>query len=131
VSSPTLTPKPRAVLLGVQLPASDDAEFASSLDELARLAKTLGFTVVARVTQRRARLDPGVVVGAGKLRELAEWTGGKGVVHVGPPRTKEDDEDAERDAEPEAACWSITTSRPRRRETSSARRTPRCSTAAP
>ena len=64
MTSATLPPRPKAVLLGVQLPGADDAEFASSLDELGRLAKTLGFTVVASVTQRRARLDPGVVVGA-------------------------------------------------------------------
>jgi GTP-binding protein HflX len=72
------------VLLGVQLSGVDDGEFASSLDELARLAKTLGLEVVARVTQRRARLSPGAVIGAGKLKELAEWTGGEGVVPVGP-----------------------------------------------
>ena len=38
------------------------------------------------MTQRRARLDPGAVVGEGKLKELAEWTGGTGVVPVGPPK---------------------------------------------
>jgi GTPase len=78
--------RPRAVILGVQLPGVSDAELASSLGELARLAKTLGFEVVARVTQRRPRLASGAVVGEGKLRELAGWTGGTGVVPVGPPR---------------------------------------------
>jgi GTP-binding protein HflX len=94
VTTSTLPTRPRAVLLGVQLPGSDDTEFASSLDELARLAKTLGFEVVARVTQRRARLDPGVVVGAGKLSELADWTGGKGTVQPGPPRKDEGDSES-------------------------------------
>jgi GTP-binding protein HflX len=70
----------RAVLLGVQLPGASDEEFASSLDELGRLGKTLGFEVVGRVTQRRERLDAGAVVGEGKLRELAGWTGGPGTV---------------------------------------------------
>ncbi len=84
----TAPPRPRAVLLGVQLPGTGEHELASSLDELARLAKTLGFEVIDRVTQRRARLDPGSVVGAGKLKELAEWTGGTGVVPVGPPKAK-------------------------------------------
>ena len=70
----TAPDRPNAVLLAVQRTGVDDAAFASSLDELARLAKTLRFAVVGRVTQRRARLDPGAVVGAGKLRELAEWT---------------------------------------------------------
>jgi GTP-binding protein HflX len=84
----TRAPRPRAVLLGVQLPDADDAEFASSLGELARLGKTLGLDVVGRVTQRRARLATGAVVGEGKLRELADWTGGTGVVPVGPPSAR-------------------------------------------
>ncbi len=84
----TAPERPRAVLLAVQRAGVEDGDFASSLDELARLAKTLGFEVVARVTQRRARLDPGVVTGAGKLRELAGWTGGPGVAPAGPPASK-------------------------------------------
>lgn len=99
--SETRPPRPRAVLLGVQLGGLSDADFASSLAELARLAKTLGLEVVGRVTQRRGRLAPGAVVGAGKLRELARWTGGTGVVPVGPPAARRrrapagDGEDAE------------------------------------
>jgi GTP-binding protein HflX len=80
----------------------DDGGFGSSLDELARLAKTLGIEVVARVTQRRARLDPGAVVGAGKLKELADWTGGKGVVPVGPPKQAEDADEETDEDQPEA-----------------------------
>jgi GTP-binding protein HflX len=78
----------RAVILGVQTHDVSDAEFASSLEEIARLGKTLGLAIVGRVTQKRARLAPGVVVGEGKLRELARWTGGSGKVHVGPPQKK-------------------------------------------
>jgi GTP-binding protein HflX len=85
------------VLLGVQLPGVSDAEHESSLGELARLGKTLGLDVVGRVTQRRDRLAPAAVVGEGKLRELADWTGGTGVVPTGPPsarrRGEEDEED--------------------------------------
>ena len=88
MTTSTAPPRPRAVLLGVQLPGVEERELASSLDELARLAKTLGFQVIGRVTQRRTRLDPGAVVGAGKLKELAEWTGGTGVVPVGPPKAR-------------------------------------------
>ena len=77
--------RPRAVLLGVQLPDVSDGEFASSLAELGRLAKTLGLEVVGRVTQRRDRLAAAAVVGEGKLAELARWTGGSGVVPTGPP----------------------------------------------
>jgi GTP-binding protein HflX len=84
----TAKPLPRAVILAVHLPDVSDAEFSSSLEEIARLGKTLGLSVVGRVTQRRPRLAPGVVVGEGKLRELARWTGGSGKVHVGPPATK-------------------------------------------
>ena len=88
----TAPPRPRAVLVGVQLPGVSEAELASSLDELARLAKTLGLEVVARVTQRRNRLAPAAVVGEGKLKELAALTGGSGVVPVGPPSKQREDE---------------------------------------
>jgi GTP-binding protein HflX len=91
------------VLLGVQLPGVDEREFASSLDELARLAKTLGLVVVGRVTQRRARLDTGAVIGAGKLKELADWTGGKGVVPIGPRIAKRRNEEDESDGDEEIA----------------------------
>jgi GTP-binding protein HflX len=81
----TRSQRPRAVLLAVQLPDVSDDDFASSLGELRRLGKTLGLEVVARVTQRRARLATSAVVGEGKLAELARHTGGTGVVPVGPP----------------------------------------------
>ncbi|MEZ4360355.1 MAG: GTPase HflX [Kofleriaceae bacterium] len=70
----------RAVVAAVQLPQVSADELASSMAELERLAKTLGLIPVARVVQRRARLAPGVVLGAGKLKELAAWTGGTGEV---------------------------------------------------
>jgi GTP-binding protein HflX len=76
--------RPRAVLLGIQLGGVSDSDFESSLAELARLAKTLGFEVVGRVIQKRAKMAPGTVMGSGKLRELAKWTGGSGVVPIGP-----------------------------------------------
>jgi GTPase len=86
--SATAPPRPRAVLLGVQLTGVSDADFASSLGELARLAKTLGFEITARVVQRRSRLAPSAVVGEGKLKELARHTGGTGVVPMGPPAAR-------------------------------------------
>ncbi len=76
---------PRAVLVGVQLPGVDDAAHASSLTELGRLAKTLGLDVVARISQKRATLAAGAVIGEGKLRELADLTGGSGVIPSGVP----------------------------------------------
>jgi GTP-binding protein HflX len=90
------------VLLGVQLAGVSDAEHESSLAELARLGKTLGLEVVGRVTQRRDRLAPAAVVGEGKLRELAGWTGGTGVVPVGPPGARRRGEAEEAEAGEEA-----------------------------
>jgi GTPase len=89
-------PRPRAVLVGVQLPESSDDAFESSLVELERLADTLGLEVVARVTQRRASLAPGAVLGEGKLRELAAFTGGPGFVqgYVKPGTRKDTDDEA-------------------------------------
>src|SRR5580698_3252857 len=72
--------RPTAVVAAVQLPGVTDGELASSIAELERLATTLGLDVIGRVTQRRAKLAPGVVLGEGKLVELAKWTGGTGVV---------------------------------------------------
>lgn len=71
---------PRAVMVGVQLPNVSDAEHESSLTELARLAKTLGLEVIGRVSQRRARLSRAAVVGRGKLKVIARYTGGPGYI---------------------------------------------------
>jgi GTP-binding protein HflX len=62
----------KAILLAVQLPGVDDDDLARSVGELRRLAYTLGVTVTAQITQRRDSLDPGVVVGKGKLEELKQ-----------------------------------------------------------
>jgi GTP-binding protein HflX len=75
--------RPRAVLVGVQLAGVDDASFAADLAELGRLVDTLGFDVVGTVTQRRATIAAAAVLGEGKLRELARYTGGRGVVPSG------------------------------------------------
>ena len=75
-----------AVVVGVQLPGVNDREHQSSLQELSRLATTLGLDVVAVLDQRRGGLSKGTVVGRGKLAELARWTGGTGVVPSGAPQ---------------------------------------------
>ncbi len=86
--------RPSAVVVAVQLPHVSDGELASSLEELERLATTLGLEPVGRVTQRRGRLVSGVVLGEGKLKELASWTGGTGVVEAyHKPGTKKVDDD--------------------------------------
>lgn len=69
-----------AVLVGLQLPGMTEAETQSSLDELLRLVTTLGYNVVGRLSQKRSSHKGPTVLGDGKLRELASWTGGTGVV---------------------------------------------------
>jgi GTP-binding protein HflX len=83
-------PRPACLLVGVQLPGISDEQHQSDLAELGRLVHTLGLEVVATVTQKRDSLSPGGVVGGGKLREIARWTGGSGVVPSGarPKRQK-------------------------------------------
>ena len=73
-------PRPRAVLVGVQLPTVPDVEHEASLLELGRLVKTLGYDVSGTVSQRRDALSSGSVLGEGKLMEIAQYTGGTGVV---------------------------------------------------
>lgn len=89
--------RPKAVMVGVQLPGIATAELDSSLAELARLAQTLGLDVVGTVTQRRTGIASKNLVGDGKLRELARWTEGLGVVPAyekpGTNRLDRDDED--------------------------------------
>jgi GTP-binding protein HflX len=60
----------RAVLASVQLPDCDELSFRESLEELGRLAKTLGLTVEGEITQRRQSFDSGAYLGPGKLAEL-------------------------------------------------------------
>jgi len=54
----------------VQLPSVNDVEFEASLTELRQLAKTLGFEVVGRFTQKRAGFESGAYFGTGKRKEL-------------------------------------------------------------
>lgn len=70
----------KAILVGIQSPQITDIENQSSLDELSRLVTTLGYQVVGRMSQRRSSTKGAVVLGDGKLHELAQWTGGTGVV---------------------------------------------------
>lgn len=86
---PTPEERPKAVLVAVQLPEVDDVELASSLEELERLVSTLGYRTVARVTQARSHLEAAAVVGEGKLKELAELTGGTGHVGTTAPKKKD------------------------------------------
>jgi len=66
---------PRAVLVAVQVQGVEDRAFAASVAELCRLARTLGLTVAATITQRRTSFHSGTVIGSGKLKELQALTG--------------------------------------------------------
>src|SRR6202142_192800 len=103
--------KEKAVLVAFHLPGVSDVDHTADLAELGRLVRTLGFDVVATVTQRRDALAAAAVLGEGKLKELAELTGGKGVVPSGAPEVKtkvrakwgaaaggRDEDDADREA---------------------------------
>lgn len=88
----------KAVLIAVRTPEVSEQEFESSLNELERLVTTLGYEVVSRVTQQRPALHAGVVVGEGKLKEVAELTGGTG--ETGPrSRQRQDKARAQRESE--------------------------------
>ncbi|MGC3998014.1 MAG: GTPase HflX [Anaeromyxobacter sp.] len=101
--------RPRAVLVGVQVPEVSDLEHATHLAELRRLVNTLGYETVATVSQRRAGTGAGTVLGSGKLKELADLTGGPGVVASGAAdrtskaRERWEAEAAEEDEPAEAA----------------------------
>src|SRR5204863_2084139 len=103
MSAPTEAPRPKAVLVGVQLSGVTDADRRSSLKELQRLCETLGFEVVGEVTQKRPGLGAATLLGEGKLVELAAWTGGTGVVPKGPPGKKKATEEDEEEEEDRAA----------------------------
>src|SRR5690348_5399360 len=62
--------RPRALVAAVQVPSVSDVEFDASLTELRQLAKTLGFEVVGRFTQKRAGFDKAAYFGTGKREEL-------------------------------------------------------------
>jgi len=81
--------RPAAVLVTVQLPGVDDAQQAADLAELGRLVETLGYEVLGTVSQRRHALAAAAVLGEGKLKELARYTGGKGVVGSAAPQRKD------------------------------------------
>ena len=73
---------PRAILVGVQISGVDDVAHAASIEELARLVKTLGYEVVGVISQKRDEIDGGTVLGKGRLEELAAITGGTGVRRI-------------------------------------------------
>ncbi len=61
-------PEERAILAGVT--EGDLAVEEDRVEELGDLARDAGLSVMDRVLQRRGRLDPGTLLGRGKLRDL-------------------------------------------------------------
>ncbi len=78
----------KAILVGIPLPGTSDADNAASLAELGRLVHTLGYDVVHTMSQRRSSHAGGTLLGDGKLVELAKHTGGTGKVKKAAFRKK-------------------------------------------
>lgn len=115
-----IPPRPGAVLVSVQVQSVSDEDHIAHVAELGRLVHTLGYDVVATVSQRRQGTGSGTVLGSGKLKELARLTGGPGVVASGAAhrtsKAKEKWEAAdeeEDDAETEAPAQEPDPDRPR------------------
>ena len=83
--------KKTAVLFSVQSSGVSDEENNSSILELGRLVKTMGLEVVETLSQRRPKPDSGTLLGAGKLKELAEYTGGPGYVEKFSRKSTDDE----------------------------------------
>nr|WP_295904995.1 GTPase HflX [uncultured Bdellovibrio sp.] len=94
-----------AFLVGIQMPRVSDEEMKASLAELSRLVTTLGYNVIGQTSQRRQSDRRATVFGDGKLKDIATWTGGTGVVgptfvkkkHKAALKFKNNDDDAEDD----------------------------------
>lgn len=80
--------QPNAVLVAIRTPRMTAEELENSLQELSRLVKTLGYSVVGRVTQKRSSDKYAAVLGEGKRAELAQWTGGSGKIESAFERPK-------------------------------------------
>lgn len=77
-----------AVLVRAHTPEVNDLDIERSLSELAQLLAGIGIEVVRRVVQSRTR-PVATYLGEGKLRELAQLTGGPGEVRRGPSQLHE------------------------------------------
>ncbi len=77
---PRTEPHRRAILLAVRPGGVPDEEVQRSLDELGQLLEGLGIPVETSFVQRRSEPVRATYIGEGKLREIAERTGGPGVV---------------------------------------------------
>jgi GTP-binding protein HflX len=66
------SPLPRAILVGVYTPEMRKRRSPEdSMAELRELCKTAGIQPVREIIQRRPVLDPGTVIGSGKVKEIS------------------------------------------------------------
>lgn len=84
----TPAPLSKVLLVGIQLQKVSEPDSRASLEELRRLVDTLGYSVIGQVTQKRASTGGALVVGEGKIHEIAEWTGGPGKILASFQRKK-------------------------------------------
>jgi GTPase len=70
--SPIPKSREKAVLVGIATSSVSAKTVKEHLAELGRLADTAGAEVVETTMQRREKLDPSTLVGAGKVKEIAE-----------------------------------------------------------
>jgi GTPase len=98
----TLSPRPKAVLVGVRLPEVSPEAFEASMNELERLVTTLGYDAVGRIAQNREHIEVAAVVGEGKLKELVRLA--RGASYAEPADADDDDAD---DGEPEVALVAV------------------------
>lgn len=95
------TNRQKALLVAVQLSTVSDEDHIADLAELGRLVTTLGHDVVGTISQRRAKVSKGAVLGRGKLNELAKITDGpgpSGMRYRKPGTHKRDDDESEEEA---------------------------------
>jgi len=87
--------QPRALLVSIRTPRDTETDADESLAELERLVTTLGYRVIATQSQRQPSTTRLNVVGEGKLKELARFTGGKGFVERFSKKSAEEEEPEE------------------------------------
>jgi GTP-binding protein HflX len=60
----------KVILVGCQLPKTDDEAFQYTMTELASLTKTANGEVLIQLSQKRERIHPATYIGKGKVEEL-------------------------------------------------------------
>jgi len=91
---------PKTLIVTVQPQLRSNAEQESSIQELERLARTLGLDVVGVESQKRTNASPSTYVGPGRLKEIARMTGGSGHIPTHGQQEEEDDDVYLNDIEP-------------------------------